>query len=133
MDLIKAFDAIHHGLLLTKLYTYGISKDACKMIRSYLINRMQRVKLDYVRSSWKCIMVCHRDLKLVLVFLTYYHVIFDIKISSYFIMQTCHNLFQVNKPLPYLNQLSASFVFNTDYQPPNQKGPHVYANMCNPT
>ncbi len=57
MDLSKAFDAIPHGLLLTKLYTYGISKDACKLIRSYLINRMQRVKLDNVRSSWKSI-VC---------------------------------------------------------------------------
>ncbi len=55
MDLSKAFDAIPHGLLLTKLYTYGISKDVCKMIRSYLINRMQRVKLDDVRSSWKSI------------------------------------------------------------------------------
>ncbi len=51
MDLSKAFEAIPHGLLLTKLYTYVISKDACKMIRIYLINRMKRVKLDYVRSS----------------------------------------------------------------------------------
>ncbi len=57
MDLSKAFDAIPHGLLLTKLYTYGISNDACKMIINYLINRMQRVKLDDVRSSWKSI-VC---------------------------------------------------------------------------
>ncbi len=51
MDLSKAFDAITHGLLLIKLYTYGILKDACKMIRSYLINRMQRIKLYDVRSS----------------------------------------------------------------------------------
>ncbi len=51
MDLSKAFDDIPHCLLLTKLYTYGISNDACKMIRSYLINRMQRVKLDDVRCS----------------------------------------------------------------------------------
>ncbi len=58
MDLSKAFDAIPHGLLLTKLYTYGMSKDACKMIRSHLINRMQRVKLDDVRSSWKSIVRC---------------------------------------------------------------------------
>ncbi len=57
MDQSKVVDAIPHGLLLTKLYTYGILTDACRMIRSYLINRMQRVKLDDVRSSWKCI-VC---------------------------------------------------------------------------
>ncbi len=56
MDLSKALDAIPHGFLLTKLYTYGISKDACKMIRSYLITRMQRVKLDDVRISRKCTM-----------------------------------------------------------------------------
>ncbi len=71
----------------------------------------------------------------------YYHIIFDIKISSYFIMQTCQTIFQVNKLLPYLNQLSASFVFNTDYQPPNQKGPHtlyqhallsIICKQCNP-
>ncbi len=40
IDLSKGFDAIPHGFLLTELYTYGISKDACKMIRSYLINWM---------------------------------------------------------------------------------------------
>ncbi len=57
MDLIKDFDTTPHGLLLTILYTYGTSKDACNMIRSYLINRMQRGKLDDVKSSWKCI-VC---------------------------------------------------------------------------
>ncbi len=48
IDLSKAFAAIHHGLLLTKLYTYGISKDACRIVRSYLINRIQIVKLDDV-------------------------------------------------------------------------------------
>ncbi len=40
IDLSKAFNAIPHGLLLTQLYTYGISKDACKMIRSYLIKQL---------------------------------------------------------------------------------------------
>ncbi len=58
MDLSKAFYAIPHGLLLTTLCSYGISKDVCKMIRSYLINSIQRVKLDDVRSSWKSIVCC---------------------------------------------------------------------------
>ncbi len=73
MDLSTAFDAIPHGLLLTKLYTYGISNYACKVTRSYLINRMQRVKLDDERNSWKSIVSgVQQDLKLVLVFLTYF-------------------------------------------------------------
>ncbi len=54
MDLSKAFDAIPYCLLLTKLYTYGISRDDCKMIRSFLINMRQGVKLDDIRSSWTC-------------------------------------------------------------------------------
>ncbi len=54
MDLSKAFDDIPHGLLLTKLHTYGISMDACKMIEYYLIDRMQRVKFGDGRNSWKC-------------------------------------------------------------------------------
>ena len=53
MDLSKAFDAIPHGLLLAKLHSYGLSKNACEMIRSYLTNRKQRVKINDVRSSWQ--------------------------------------------------------------------------------
>ncbi len=51
MDLTKAFDAIPHGLLLAKLHSYGLSKYACEMIRRYLTNRKQRVKINDVRSS----------------------------------------------------------------------------------
>ena len=43
MDISKAFDGIPHGLLLAKLH--GLSKNACEMIRSYLTNRKQRVKI----------------------------------------------------------------------------------------
>ena len=53
MDLSKAFDAIPHGLLLSKLHAYGLSDNACEMIRSYLTDRRQRVKIDDVRSDWE--------------------------------------------------------------------------------
>ncbi len=52
MDLSKAFDAIPLGLLFSKLYSYGLSKNSYEMIRSYLTNRKQRVKIKDVRSSW---------------------------------------------------------------------------------
>jgi hypothetical protein len=44
MDLSKAFDAITLSLLLAKLHSYGLSKNSCEMIRSYLTNLKQRVK-----------------------------------------------------------------------------------------
>ncbi len=53
MDLSKAFDAIPHSILLTKLHSYGLSKNACEMIKSYLTNHKQRVKINDVRGSWQ--------------------------------------------------------------------------------
>ena len=35
MDLSKAFDCISHGLLLTKLKCYGLSDQACLLLKSY--------------------------------------------------------------------------------------------------
>ena len=39
MDLSKAFDTINHELLIEKLYAYGFSKDALKLINSYMSDR----------------------------------------------------------------------------------------------
>ena len=39
MDLSKAFDTINHELLIAKLYAYGFSKDALKLINSYMSDR----------------------------------------------------------------------------------------------
>ena len=36
MDLSKVFDTINHDLLLTKLKTYGLSKEALSLMCSYL-------------------------------------------------------------------------------------------------
>ena len=42
---IRSFDYVHHDTLLEKLKFYGISGNANKLIKSYLTNRHQRVKI----------------------------------------------------------------------------------------
>ena len=56
MDLSKAFDTINHELLIAKLYAYGFSKDALKLINSYMSNRWQRTKIDKSFSSWSALL-----------------------------------------------------------------------------
>ncbi len=53
MDLSKAYDAIPHSLLLVQLHSYGLQKHVCEMIRSYLTNCKQKVKIDEIRSCWQ--------------------------------------------------------------------------------
>jgi len=56
MDLSKAFDCIHHKLLIAKMHMYGFDKRSLKHIYSFLSNRKQRVKLNSEFSSWKDIL-----------------------------------------------------------------------------
>ena len=56
MDLSKAFDSINHQLLNAELYAYGFSKDALKLINSYMSDRWQRTKIDKYFSSWSAIL-----------------------------------------------------------------------------
>ena len=44
MDLSKAFDTIHHDLMIAKLGAYGFSQDALQYMRSYLTNKQQIVR-----------------------------------------------------------------------------------------
>ena len=55
MDLSKAFDVIQHALLLAKLKAYGFNKDSCVLLRDYLSNRQQRVKIGKTFSSWETV------------------------------------------------------------------------------
>lgn len=41
------FDTVNHQLLLKKLYNYGITGIALKLITSYLNNRFQMVKFEF--------------------------------------------------------------------------------------
>lgn len=52
IDLSKAFDCMSHGLLLAKADAYGFSLGACNLLKSYLIGRLQRVKVADTFSDW---------------------------------------------------------------------------------
>ena len=56
MDLSKAFDTLNHDLLIAKLHAYGFSKHALKLIKSYLSDRWQRVKINNSYSSWSTLL-----------------------------------------------------------------------------
>ena len=46
MDLSNTFDTINHDLLIVKLGAYGFQKDALSFIKSYLMKRRQRVRVN---------------------------------------------------------------------------------------
>lgn len=55
VNLSKAFDAIKHSLLLTKLKAYGFSTHALELISTYLLGRQQCVRLDGACSNFKTV------------------------------------------------------------------------------
>ena len=53
LDLSKAFDCLPHTLLLCKSNAYGVSYEACRLMKSYLCQRLQRAKVASARSQWQ--------------------------------------------------------------------------------
>ena len=56
LDLSKAFDTINHELLIAKMFAYGFSLDALKIVHSYLSDRWHRTKIDGSYSTWRKIL-----------------------------------------------------------------------------
>ncbi len=52
MDLSKAFDCLPHEILLDKLSAYGVSNHSVLILKSYLSNRKQKIKINSILSSW---------------------------------------------------------------------------------
>ena len=52
IDLSKSFDCLPHKILLSKLSAYGLSDEAVLLLKSYLSDRKQRIKLKNSVSSW---------------------------------------------------------------------------------
>ena len=52
MDLSKAFACLPHEILLDKLSAYGVLPHSVSLIKSYLTNRKQQIKVNNVLSSW---------------------------------------------------------------------------------
>lgn len=55
LDFSKAFDTINHEILLAILHHIGLTSNAVTLIRSYLSDRMQCVRLQNNLSDWKVI------------------------------------------------------------------------------
>jgi len=55
-DLTKAFDTVHHDILISKLEYYGITGRSGELIKSYLSNRYLTIKTLHVSncsSAWE--------------------------------------------------------------------------------
>ena len=52
MDLSKAYDTLHHGLLIAKLHAYGFDNNSLNFLYSYLSCHKQRVRIGGSYSDW---------------------------------------------------------------------------------
>ena len=77
-DLSKTFDCIYYELILAKLYAYGFSLRALRLIHSYLTNSKQGTRVNgHYFSEKKSCLEFHKDVYSDLCFSIYFFVIFS--------------------------------------------------------
>ena len=54
-DMSKAFDCLHHPLLLAKLRAYGFDERSVDLMQSYFMDRYSRTRIGEFVSSWKSV------------------------------------------------------------------------------
>ena len=52
-DLEKAFDKVHHKILLHKLGNYNFDEHILRWIKNFILHRKQRVKIGECVSGWR--------------------------------------------------------------------------------
>ena len=52
-DMSKAFDSLHHALMIKKLEAYRFSDMSLELMRSYFTQRQNCVKINGVTSTWR--------------------------------------------------------------------------------
>ena len=62
LDFAKTFDTVNHEILLTELQYYGVRGIAHELMKSYLSERLQCVKIRQTVSDFKKLLVeCHKE------------------------------------------------------------------------
>ena len=55
-DLSNAFNCLSNNLLIANLHAYSLDIDSLNILRDYLSNRKQRIKMDSFYSFWEAIL-----------------------------------------------------------------------------
>ena len=86
IDLSKAFDALNHKLLISKLEAYGFDTKALYYIKSYLDNRKQRARVNSNFSSWQEIIAGVSQGSILVL------ILFNIFVNDFFLFVSSSNL-----------------------------------------